>query len=71
MISETNIDNTFPTSLFIISCFAAPFRSDLTDEKGGIHAYTRKNIPSKILKTLYIHDHTECLTIEINLRKTK
>ena len=71
MVSETKVDDTFPTSQIIISDFAAPCRFDQTYIGEGILVYIRKDIPSKLLKTPYILDHTEWLTIEINLRKTK
>lgn len=35
-ISETKIDNIFPTGQFITSGFADPFRFDQTDKRGGI-----------------------------------
>ena len=60
MVSKTKIDYTFPASRFIITDFAAPFRFDQTDKRGGyLHTY------SKMLKMHYIRDNTECLTIEI------
>lgn len=33
--------------------------------------YIREDILLKLLKMTYIYNHTECLTIKINLRKTK
>lgn len=71
IISETKINDTFPTSHFITSGFVSPFTFELTYNGGGIFKYIRKDIPSKLLKTPYIFDHTECLTMEIKLRKTK
>ena len=51
IISEIKIDDTFLTSQFIISGFAAPFRFDQTDKGGGILVYIREDIPSQLLKT--------------------
>ena len=71
MVSETKIDMSFPTSQFVIQGFAAPFRLDRTNTGGGILVYVRDDIPSKLLNISYVSSDTECLAIEINLRKTK
>ena len=71
MVSETKIDMAFPTSQFIIQDFAAPFRLDRTNTGGGILVYVRDDIPSKLLNISCVSSDTECLAIEINLRKTK
>ena len=71
IVSETNIDDTFPTSQFIFSGFTASFRFDLRDNGEGILVYVREDIPSKLLKMSYIYTNTECLMTEINLSKTK
>ena len=70
-VSETKKDDTFPTGQFIIWGFTTLFRFDRTDDGRCILVYIREDIPSKMLKTPYIYDHTEYLTIKINLRKTK
>ena len=71
MVSETKIDMSFPTSQFVIQGFAAPFRLDRIITGGGILVFVRDDIPSKLLNISYVSSDTECLTIEINLRKTK
>ena len=71
MVSETKIDVSFPTSQFVIQGFAAPFRLDRTNTGGEILVYVRDDIPSKLLNISYVSSETECLAIEINLRKTK
>ena len=71
MVSETKIDMSFPTSQFVIQGFAAPFRLDRTNTGGGILVYVRNDITSKLLNISYVSSDTECLAIEINLRKTK
>ena len=50
---------------------STPFRFDLTDKRECILMYISEDIPFKPFKTLGYYDHTECLTIKINLRKTK
>ena len=71
MVSETKIDMSFPTSQFVIQGFAEPFRLDRTNTGGGILVYVRDDIPSELLNISYVSSDTECLAIEINLRKTK
>ena len=71
MVSETKFDMSFQTSQFVIQGFPAPFRLDRTNTGGGILVYVRDNIPSKLLNISYVSSDTECLAIEINLRKTK
>ena len=71
MVSETKIDMSFRTSQFVIQGFAAPFTLDRTNTGGGMLVYVRDDIPPKLLNTSYVSSDTECLAIEINLRKTK
>ena len=67
MVSEIKIDMSFPTS----QSFAAPFRLDRLITGGGLLVFVRDDIPSKLLNISYVSSDTECLTIEINLSKTK
>ena len=71
MVCETKIDMSLPTNQFIIQGFAAPFRLDRTNTGGRILVYVRDGIPSKLPNISYVSSDTECLAIEINLRKTK
>ena len=71
MVSETKIDMPFPTCQFVIQGVAAPFRLDRTNTGGRILIYVRDDIPSKLLNISYESSDTECLAMEINLRKTK
>ena len=69
MVTETKIDESFPTSQFIIRGFTSPYRFDRTKDGGGILVYIREDIPSKLLNISYIASDIECLGIEVNLRK--
>ena len=51
MISETKLDESFPTNQFMINGFSAPFRLDLNDKGGGIILYIREDIPSRLVST--------------------
>ena len=59
------------TSQFVIQGFAAPFRLDKKNTERGIFVYVRDDIPSKLLNISCVSFDSECLEIEINLRKTK
>ena len=71
MVTETKIDESFPTSQFIIPGFTSPYRFDRTKDGGGILVYIREDIPSKLLNISYIASDIECLGIEVNLRKVR
>ena len=70
MISETKIDNSFPTSQFTMTGYSIPFRLDRTSHGGGILLFVRDDIPSKIIKTDCDADF-EGIFVEIHLRKKK
>ena len=71
MVSETQIDISFPTSQFAIQGFGAPFRLERTNTGGRICVYVTYDIPSKLLNISFVSSDTECLAIEGNVRKTK
>ena len=48
MISETKIDNSFPTMEFHIEGYCV-FRSERSEYGGGILVYVREDIPSKLI----------------------
>ena len=49
LISETKLDNSFPSAQFLINGFSAPHRFDRKSKGGGLLFYIREDIPSKIL----------------------
>ena len=71
MVTETKIDESFPTSQFVIPGFTSPYRFDRTKDGGGILVYIREDIPSKLLTILYIASDIEFLGIDVNLQKVK
>ena len=70
MVSETKLDDTFPTLQFLIQSYSTPFREDRTSKRGGILLYVGEDIPRKIIKAETDAYH-EGFFIEINLRKKK
>ena len=69
LISESKIDNTFPTTQFVISGFSTPYRLDWSVQGGGLLLYIKDKIPSKLLKCIYCEE-IECLTIEFTIGKS-
>ena len=70
LISETKIDNTFPTSQFKMSGFTRPYRLDRSESAGGLLLYVREDIPSKLLEPNF-HSDIECIAIEFSIYKRK
>ena len=70
MVSETKLEDAFPTLQFLMQCYSTSFRKNWTSKGGSILLYVRKDIPCKIIKTetdAYYQD----FFIEINLRKKR
>ena len=51
VISETKLDNSFPTHQFNIDGYDPPHRLDRDKDGGGLLVYFRTGIPSRNLKT--------------------
>ena len=70
LVSETKIDDSFPTSQFLIPGFSPPLRLDRNSYGGGLLLYVRDEIPAKLLICDIAAD-IECIPVEINLLKKK
>ena len=70
-MSETKIDETFPSEQFLISGFAKSLSLDRNSRGGGIVLFIRDNMPFRILKPGNLPFKTEAFFIDINLRKKK
>ena len=66
MITETKLDDSFPTTQFKIEEYHT-FRLDQNEYGGGIALYVRDYIPSKFIPM----KNSEGFFIELNLRKKK
>lgn len=53
MISETKIDNSFPTPKLLIDGFGQPYGADQNSFGGRTMFYVRKSIPSSFIKIEY------------------
>ena len=71
VITETKLDNSLPTSQFLVKGFAELFRLDRNRNGGGIMIYIRDDIPSRLLSEHVFPSDIEGLFIELNFRKYK
>ena len=71
LITETKIDESFPTNQFTVPGYTPPFRRDRTVNGGGLLLYIREDIPSKLLTSFECEDDFETILVEINLHKVK
>ena len=70
-IAETKIDNSFPSSQFLITNFKTPFRLDVSQNKDGLLVYVKNGIPSRQLSNLSLPNDIQVIIVEIRLTKTK
>ena len=67
VLTETKIDDTFPTAQFLVNGLSEPYRRDSYKNEGGVMIYIHEVIPSKLLdKHVFPYD-MEGLFVEINL----
>ena len=71
LVSETKIDESFPSASFEIPGFSTPYRVDKTANEGGVMLYVRSDIPSKLVSFSPLPENVQGLFIEINLFKIK
>ena len=66
IISETELDESFPTGQFLLDGYSVPFRFDRNASGGGILLSIREDIPSKLLS---VNKNIDGFFVEINLCK--
>ena len=71
IITETKIDESFPTQQFEIEGYSTPYRLDRNANGGGILIFVREDIPCRELKVNLSQAPIEGIFLEVNLRKTK
>ena len=71
LVSETKINDSFPSAQFQISGFLTPYRMDRNGNGGGIILYVREDIPSKEITCYPNRGDIESIFVEINLYKKK
>ena len=70
LISETKIDDAFPTAQIFIKGFSAPYRQERNRTGGGLLLFVREDVPSRILNPKSETD-IETLSVKINFRKRR
>ena len=68
LISETKLDDSFPSAQFLLDGFSKAYRLDRCSNDGGILLYIRDDISSRLLLN---SNKTESIFAEINFRKKK
>ena len=71
IVSETKVDDSFPTNQFLIDGYSKPYRLDHSRFSGGLLCYIRNDIPSKLLYSYNPPGVIQILCIEINLKNKK
>ena len=69
MVSETNLDSSFPVGQFLIDGHGPSIRLDSGINGGGLMFFVREDIPCKLLSLE--NKPMEDFYIKINLPKTK
>ena len=69
VITETKLDDSFPTNQFSIEGYSLPYRKDLNRTGGGVMIFVRDDLACKVLHR--IENSGEGIFLELNLRKTK
>ena len=64
-ISETKLDDSFPTSQFLLYDFSASYSLDRSSKSGEILLYDREDIPSRFLNSKS-KTGIESISVEIN-----
>ena len=67
-VSETKLDESFPTNQLYMNGYASPNRLDRSSDGRGILVYIRDDIPAKLLKNHPFPKCCEGMFIELKLR---
>ena len=71
VLTETKLDDSYPTSQFTIEGYSTPFRHDRNTDGGGILIYSREDIPCREHSCHSFSEGIEGIFIELNFRKRK
>ena len=71
VITESKLDESFPTNQFLIEGFSLPFRRDRDLNGGGVIIFVREDISCRELKLHNTSGNFEGIVLEVNLRKVK
>ena len=71
VLTETKIDDSFPTAQFLVRGFSKPYRLDRNSNGGGVMIYVREDISCKKLEKHNFPHDVEGIFVELNFRKCK
>ena len=71
VLTETKLDDNFPTAQFLANSFLEPYRLDRYRNGGGVIIYIREDIPNKRLDNYVFPYDMEGLFVQLNFRKSK
>jgi len=69
-IGESKLDDSFPSSQFYLPNFKAPYRLDVSCNRGGLLTFVKSDIPSRRLFEFDFPSDIQIIPIELTL-KTK
>ena len=70
LLTETKLDDSFPSAQFMLKNFGIPYRLDRNSNGGGLLLYVREDIPSNFLK-VKSNCNIESICVGVNLWKKK
>ena len=71
LVSETNLDDSFPTAQFLMSGLCKLYRLDRCSNGRGLKLFIRVDISYRLLTEYKPSENVECLFAEINIRMKK
>ena len=71
LVSETKLDDTFPSGRFFIEGYKEPFRLDRYKNGGGLMFFVHDDLDCKEIKSHKLPKSTEGIFIKLTIRNTK
>ena len=71
LITESKLDDTFPSDQFNIEGFSRPIRLDRNRNGGGLIIFVREGLTCKELKPRKLYPELECTFLELRIRQCK
>ena len=71
LITESKLDDTFPSDQFKIEGFSRPIRLDRNRNGGGLIIFVREGLTCKELKPRRLYPELECTFLELRIRQCK
>ena len=71
LVSETKVDDTYPTAQFKIDGYSKPIRMDRDCHGGGLMIFSRDDLPFHELKSHTLPSDIECTFSELRIWQSK